>query len=129
MVSCISYIFRYVLVLPSSGIGVANANFCRSGWTRINNVCYAYVQATVTFPEAEQACQNSGGAHLASVVSLYQQAGLLWLVRNGVSDSHVWIGLNDRQTEGLYEWTDSTSVRYMYISFWFREHRFYLPYL
>ena len=69
---------------------------------------YEAFQGAVTWQVAEDYCVNNLGTHLASIHSSTDQANALSIVNN----NDAWIGLNDLNSEGTYEWTDGTAFDY-----------------
>nr|XP_006813569.1 PREDICTED: macrophage mannose receptor 1-like [Saccoglossus kowalevskii] len=74
-------------------------------------VCYKYVfDAEVTWEQAEESCRRTGG-HLLSIKDNREQIyinGRLY----GVNSPKLWIGANDRSSEGGWEWSDGTPFAY-----------------
>lgn len=62
--------------------------------------------------DAEKACMSfNGSTELISVSSAAENAYILRQLKD-MRISQVWIGLNDRQVEGRYEWSDKSSYTY-----------------
>ncbi|XP_045045285.2 C-type lectin domain family 4 member F [Desmodus rotundus] len=74
------------------------------GWKIYGRNMYYFSSDKKTWQEAEQSCVSQG-AHLASVTSAKEQAYLIKFT----STSYHWIGLNDRDREGTWRWTDGTT--------------------
>ncbi len=74
----------------------------------VGDAAFCFVQKT--FVEAEADCVVQGG-HL---ISVHDDALQDWLVATafGIAGSDWWIGLNDLDNEGAFEWTDGTPVDY-----------------
>ena len=70
------------------------------------------VQEKKNWNDAEAHCVKIGG-HLVSIDSREEQNFILRLFKESVGTKG-WIGLNDRNQESLYEWTDGTTVEYEY---------------
>jgi len=70
------------------------------------NKCYKYHSTLTTQPLAEAACVSEGGT-LVSINSADEQNYVVSLSR-----SDIWIGLNDRDTEGIYRWESGAAVVY-----------------
>ncbi|XP_053519370.1 C-type lectin domain family 4 member F isoform X1 [Artibeus jamaicensis] len=74
------------------------------GWKMYGRNLYYFSSDKKTWQEAEQYCVSQG-AHLASVTSAEEQAYLIQFT----STSYHWIGLNDRNSEGTWRWTDGST--------------------
>ncbi|XP_071501645.1 echinoidin-like [Diadema antillarum] len=121
------------LILPNLPGSSAGSCGCPPLWTSFQGMCYRYfTTANVTWEEAERQCQSftkpywDEGAttgqlgHLVSIHSQEEMDFLITLfesVRNKRSSSKhlVWIGLNDRATEGSFVWSDGSEVNF---TFW-----------
>lgn len=62
----------------------------------------------MTWPDADKACRSAGG-DLTSIVSAAESTFITRHVMNGGSDN-AWIGLNDRDNEHTFVWTDGSPV-------------------
>lgn len=60
---------------------------------------------------AESYCLSTYGTHLASIHSDTDQTEAYSLMKNN-SHNFAWIGFNDIEINGIYEWVDSSSVDY-----------------
>uniref|UniRef100_A0A8C1Q2N5 FRAS1-related extracellular matrix protein 1 n=1 Tax=Cyprinus carpio TaxID=7962 RepID=A0A8C1Q2N5_CYPCA len=85
------------------------AQKCPPGWTYHNNYCYILsTERKATWSAAARACRESYNGHLVSVRSKGDM-GWLW----DFSDRKpFWIGLNDRDSEGRWEWVGGEPVTY-----------------
>ena len=64
-----------------------------------------------SWEEARQYCQNLGG-DLASVTDQSENQRILdHIARNGI-DEGLWIGANDKRSEGSFEWSDSKAFSF-----------------
>ena len=86
---------------------------CPSGWPPsllsahdTNGNCYIRMPTAKNFTAAEDNCRVQGG-HLASIASDNEND----IVRN-LNNTQIWIGLNDRDEEDTFVWTDSSSYNY-----------------
>jgi hypothetical protein len=68
---------------------------------------YRFFSASQAWTEADEDCEVIGG-HLVSIADASENA----FVDSLSSVSHVWIGLNDVGTEGVWEWTDGETFGY-----------------
>ena len=81
--------------------------YCQNDWDQYGDRCYWYSSYNqATYATAETNCK-ARGAHLVSINSVYEQAYVLAKLHGG---SNMWLGLNDKQTEGEYVWTDDSNV-------------------
>ncbi|XP_066304553.1 uncharacterized protein [Branchiostoma lanceolatum] len=79
---------------------------CAPGYRNYANNCYKLISTSQDWNSAAQICRQDA-TELASVTSPYEQGFLTsWLKQK------VWIGLSDRQTAGLYTWSDSWPIYY-----------------
>ena len=67
----------------------------------------------MTWPDAEKACKNAGG-HLASILSAAEGTFITKHVLNSINNA--WIGLNDRDNEHTFVWSDGSPV--LVVSWW-----------
>ncbi|XP_071501769.1 macrophage mannose receptor 1-like [Diadema antillarum] len=81
--------------------------YCPEHWYHYESNCYYINNTGITFDEAEQICVNYGG-HLASIHS----GGEMSFIELRLSERDYYIGLGDRDTEGVYTWTDGTPFDY-----------------
>lgn len=92
---------------------------CPSGWLSYGFHCYLFTSGNSTtgktFSDAESDCV-SNNSHLVDIHSFYENAFVvktLPLYADSFSSGNwMWIGLNDIQTEGLYEYTDGGTVTF-----------------
>ncbi|XP_071501608.1 echinoidin-like [Diadema antillarum] len=132
-VSLLCFIVTVGLIMPNLPGSSAGACSCPPLWTAFQGMCYRYFSAeSVTWQEAERQCQSftkpcwdedSTTGQLGHLVSIHSQEEMDFLItlfdsiRNKrVSSKHlVWIGLNDKTTEGSFAWSDGSAVDY---TFW-----------
>lgn len=86
---------------------VVTEDGCPDGWLFFEGNCYLHVNDRHTWAEAEQQCVQVN-AHLASVQSEEEQ---LFLNANG--QDYQWIGLNDKDVQNEFRWTDGAPLTYM----------------
>ncbi|XP_015230321.1 PREDICTED: C-type mannose receptor 2 [Cyprinodon variegatus] len=86
---------------------------CEAFWYTdpVTDSCYQFnFQATLSWSEARISCQQQG-ADLLSIGKLHEQTYI-----NGILNSHssaLWIGLNDLELSGGWQWSDSSPVKYL----------------
>ncbi|XP_074640218.1 lymphocyte antigen 75-like [Tubulanus polymorphus] len=82
---------------------------CPGGFTDYGSVCYKLFTAMKDFALADETCQMYGG-HLASIPDSKTNE----LYKNVAKDSgqSVWIGANDRATEGDFVWTSGKTLQF-----------------
>ncbi|XP_016405558.1 FRAS1-related extracellular matrix protein 1a [Sinocyclocheilus rhinocerous] len=85
------------------------AQKCPRGWTYHNNYCYILSgERKAMWSAAARACKESYNGHLVSVLS---KGDMDWLW--DFSDRKpFWIGLNDRDSKGRWEWVSGEPVTY-----------------
>ena len=97
---------RSMLLLPA--LAAVAAATCPSGWYYYNQYCYGLSSYTATWREAESTCQANGG-HLMSVRDQTEQN----IITNTLHAADAWIGLNDLEDDGHFEWNDGTAYHYV----------------
>ncbi|KAJ8008243.1 hypothetical protein DPEC_G00102780 [Dallia pectoralis] len=82
---------------------------CGKGWTYHQGYCYLLsAERKATWSAALKACRES---HQANLVSISSKAHMDWLWDFG-GRKPFWIGLNDRESRGRWEWVDGEPVTY-----------------
>ncbi|XP_062856759.1 aggrecan core protein [Trichomycterus rosablanca] len=79
---------------------------CADGWEEFKGSCYIHFSERKTWESAEQHCQELD-SHLVSITSQEEQD----FVNNKVAD-YQWIGLNDRDKQNEFHWTDESPMAY-----------------
>jgi len=78
---------------------------CRPGWMEFGGRCY-YVSTeakSVTKDTSDAECRKlDTRAHLPSIGSQQEQD----YIAQYAKDAHIWLGATDRDTEGVWTWTD-----------------------
>ncbi|XP_066135196.1 macrophage mannose receptor 1 [Saccopteryx bilineata] len=86
---------------------------CKEGWSFYNNKClkiFGFVEEErKTWHNAREACKNLNG-NLVSISNEKEQAFLTYRMKD--STFNAWIGLNDRNAEHTFLWTDGAGVHY-----------------
>ncbi|XP_026632903.1 C-type lectin domain family 2 member E-like [Microtus ochrogaster] len=80
------------------------AKICMNAWHKINQNCFFLIQHENSWPVAKQNCENLE-AHLAKFNKQNELEALMSLVNEG---SSYWLGLNKRNLDKLWLWTDGT---------------------
>ncbi|XP_077998784.1 lectin BRA-3-like [Glandiceps talaboti] len=83
-------------------------SICPSTWPTYGGNCYSFIDAENDWIKAESACKSFGG-HLASIHSRQENEFVVGLLP---SSQKVWIGLNDKDWEGEFAWSDGSDVEY-----------------
>ncbi|ELU09437.1 hypothetical protein CAPTEDRAFT_115737, partial [Capitella teleta] len=74
--------------------------------------CYKFSHKSARFSKAEAYCNKEGG----NLVSIHNKAEFDFvktLIKNNRGRPEVLIGLNDRQSEGKWVWTDGTTTDFL----------------
>ncbi|XP_052088196.1 C-type lectin lectoxin-Lio3-like [Mytilus californianus] len=93
-------------------IGVMDHKSCPSDWFVHEDSCYFFSEITnsLTWNGAQEYC-NERGAKLAEPETL-QEGNVLKMEANnkyGVVDNGVWLGGNDMDTDGVWEWSSTNT--------------------
>ncbi|XP_024910181.1 macrophage mannose receptor 1-like [Cynoglossus semilaevis] len=89
----------------------SDLSFCPSHWVPYSGNCY-YLERNQKkmWREAVSACHREGG-DLASIHNIEEQSFII--SQSGYLPTDVlWIGLNDRRNQMLFEWSDNSHVTY-----------------
>ncbi|KAM6957627.1 C-type mannose receptor 2 [Aplochiton taeniatus] len=95
------------------GFCPVKSNDCETFWDTdpLTASCYQFnFQATLSWSEARISCQQQG-ADLLSITKLHEQTYINGLL-TGYSAA-LWIGLNDLDLHGGWQWTDSSPLKYL----------------
>ncbi|KAL7862972.1 hypothetical protein SRHO_G00119560 [Serrasalmus rhombeus] len=79
---------------------------CEEGWVEFMGSCYIHFNEREMWTGAEQYCQELN-AHLVSITSQQEQNFV-----NTLAQDYQWIGLNDRDKQNEFRWTDGSSLQY-----------------
>ncbi|XP_037537284.1 macrophage mannose receptor 1-like [Nematolebias whitei] len=96
-------------VLPSPTEGV-NTGFCSAPWIPYNGHCFHLYRTEKTWSDARSACRKEGG-DLTSIRNVEDQSFVISQLGYASTDE-LWIGFNDKKTEGLFDWTDQSTVSF-----------------
>ncbi|XP_074544941.1 macrophage mannose receptor 1-like [Halichoeres trimaculatus] len=86
----------------------AETGFCSSPWIPYNGHCFYLNRTEKTWSDAQRDCRSRGG-DLVTVRNVEDQSFVISQL-GYTSTDELWIGLNDRKTEGLFEWSDHSTV-------------------
>lgn len=85
---------------------------CETGWTIFQDHCYLINNdALFTWSSAKSYC-TSLNADLLSVSTAEEQTFINEHAQADDPNGRLWIGLNDLNVEGNFEWSDGTDVGY-----------------
>ncbi|KAF3698790.1 Macrophage mannose receptor 1 [Channa argus] len=84
--------------------------FCSDPWIPYNGHCFHLQRIPKTWSDAQKACRTEHG-DLVSIRNVEDQGFVVSQLGYGPSDE-LWIGLNDRRTEGLFDWSDHSTVSF-----------------
>ncbi|XP_053186721.1 macrophage mannose receptor 1-like [Scomber japonicus] len=84
--------------------------FCSNPWIPYNGHCFYLQQTQKTWSDAQTECRKEGG-NLVSIGNVEDQSFLISQLGYAPTDE-LWIGLNDRKTEGLFDWSDHSTVSF-----------------
>ncbi|KAM8872531.1 uncharacterized protein ACB058_004460 isoform 1-T1 [Synchiropus picturatus] len=99
-------------VLTCAALFLCVRSQCQQGWREYENKCYYFSTDAKSWLDANAFCLQ----HHSNLMSIQDLQERLW-VRTQISTEIYWIGLNDRVTEGTWEWTDGSPF-IEYLSFW-----------
>ncbi|KAF3698792.1 Macrophage mannose receptor 1 [Channa argus] len=87
-----------------------HTSFCSSPWIPYNGHCFHLNRTQKRWPDAQRQCRSEGG-DLVSIRNLEDQSFVISQLGYESTDE-LWIGLNDKKTEGLFEWSDHSTVSF-----------------
>ncbi|XP_054882840.1 macrophage mannose receptor 1-like [Poeciliopsis prolifica] len=96
-----------VLASPTA---VLNMGYCSAPWVPYNGHCFRLYRNAQSWSGAQQACRKDGG-DLASIRNM-EDHSFITSELGYASTDELWIGLNDIKTEGLFDWSDHTTVTF-----------------
>ncbi|KAK2822605.1 hypothetical protein Q5P01_022670 [Channa striata] len=85
-------------------------SFCSAPWIPYNGHCFHLNRTQKTWSGAQRQCRSEGG-DLVSIRNLEDQSFVISQL-GYASNDELWIGLNDRKTEGLFDWSDHSTVSF-----------------
>ncbi|XP_040027915.2 macrophage mannose receptor 1 isoform X1 [Gasterosteus aculeatus] len=84
--------------------------FCSRPWISYNDHCFHLNRTQQTWSDAQRECHNERG-ELVSIRNVEDQSFVISQLGYESTDE-LWIGLNDRKTEGLFDWSDHSTVSF-----------------
>uniref|UniRef100_A0A3Q3KWV0 Mannose receptor, C type 1b n=1 Tax=Mastacembelus armatus TaxID=205130 RepID=A0A3Q3KWV0_9TELE len=82
--------------------------FCSSPWIPYNGHCFYLLRTPKKWTDAQKECRKEHG-DLVSIRNVEDQSFVISQLGYASSDE-LWIGLNDRKIEGLFDWSDQSTV-------------------
>uniref|UniRef100_A0A3Q1FIV4 Mannose receptor, C type 1b n=1 Tax=Acanthochromis polyacanthus TaxID=80966 RepID=A0A3Q1FIV4_9TELE len=93
----------FISVLPATG-------FCSTHWIPYNGHCFQLFRTALSWSDAQKQCRKDEG-DLVSIRNVEDQSFVISQL-GYASNDELWIGLNDRRTEGLFDWSDHSTVSF-----------------
>ncbi|KAM9789405.1 LOW QUALITY PROTEIN: macrophage mannose receptor 1-like [Neosynchiropus ocellatus] len=87
-----------------------DAGFCSSPWIPYNGHCFLLSRDQKTWLDAQAQCRSQRG-DLVSIHNVEEQGFVISQLGYGPRDE-LWIGLNDRRTSRLFDWSDHSTVSF-----------------
>uniref|UniRef100_A0A667XPX9 Mannose receptor, C type 1b n=1 Tax=Myripristis murdjan TaxID=586833 RepID=A0A667XPX9_9TELE len=87
------------------------AGFCPSHWIPYNGHCFYLNRDKKTWSQALTECRKEGG-ELARADNVEDKSFLVSQIGYAPATDELWIGLNDKKTEGLFDWSDHSTVTF-----------------
>ncbi|XP_049454403.1 macrophage mannose receptor 1b [Epinephelus fuscoguttatus] len=84
--------------------------FCSAPWIPYNGHCFQLLRTPQTWSGAQKACRKEEG-DLVSIRNVEDQSFVISQLGFASTDE-LWIGLNDIKTEGLFDWSDHSTVSF-----------------
>uniref|UniRef100_A0A8C3ALJ6 Mannose receptor, C type 1b n=1 Tax=Cyclopterus lumpus TaxID=8103 RepID=A0A8C3ALJ6_CYCLU len=84
--------------------------FCSAPWIPYNGHCFHLHRTIQTWSGAQKECRKESG-DLVSIRNVEDQSFVISQLGFASTDE-LWIGLNDIQTEGLFDWSDHSTVSF-----------------
>lgn len=110
-------------ILANIYLFLANIVGCPAGWYGFGDSCYLFRVRSLylrglNWDNARSYCLSFGG-DLASM-SNKSEMDFVYSKSSKARNEHYWIGLNDRQNESLFVWSDGTPYNRSVYSNWYR---------
>nr|XP_020447068.1 macrophage mannose receptor 1-like [Monopterus albus] len=84
--------------------------FCSNPWIPYNSHCFYLQRTPKTWADARRECAKEHG-DLVSIRNVEDQSFVISQLGYASTDE-LWIGMNDRKTEGLFDWSDHSTVSF-----------------
>ncbi|XP_068593729.1 macrophage mannose receptor 1b [Cebidichthys violaceus] len=84
--------------------------FCSPPWIPYNGHCFHLHRTLQTWSDARKECRKEGG-DLVNIRNVEDQSFVVSQLGYASTDE-LWIGLNDITTEGLFDWSDHSTVSF-----------------
>nr|XP_040027916.1 macrophage mannose receptor 1-like [Gasterosteus aculeatus aculeatus] len=84
--------------------------FCAAPWIPYNGHCFHLQRVIQTWSDAQKECRKEGG-DLVSIRHVEDQSFVISQLGFASADE-LWIGLNDIKSEGLFDWSDHSTVSF-----------------
>ncbi|XP_068197546.1 macrophage mannose receptor 1-like isoform X2 [Antennarius striatus] len=84
--------------------------FCSNPWIPYNGHCFHLHRTLQTWSDAKTECRKEGG-DLVSIRNVEDQSFVISQLGYASTDE-LWIGLNDINIEGLFDWSDHSAVSF-----------------
>uniref|UniRef100_A0A8D3DFH1 Macrophage mannose receptor 1-like n=1 Tax=Scophthalmus maximus TaxID=52904 RepID=A0A8D3DFH1_SCOMX len=104
----LGYICYKDMVTPTPTL--TEQGFCSSPWIPYNGHCFHLQRSLQTWSNAQIECRKERG-DLVSIRNVEDQSFVISQLGYASSDE-LWIGLNDRRTEGFFDWSDYSAVSF-----------------
>ena len=85
---------------------MTTTGICVTGFSYFNGKCYKLFDTLTNWDDAKYQCSCTGSYTLASITSAEENEFIKGLLSSGDS---AWIGLNDKETQETYKWSDGTA--------------------
>ncbi|KAI3356029.1 hypothetical protein L3Q82_017308, partial [Scortum barcoo] len=79
---------------------------CPAGWRMFDSTCYFFSTTSASWEQSSQDCRDKG-ADLV-VIESYEEQVVNCSLKSSTKET--WIGLNDREKEGVWKWIDETPL-------------------
>ncbi|XP_067462383.1 macrophage mannose receptor 1-like [Thunnus thynnus] len=96
-----------VMARPTEAV---KTGFCSSPWIPYNGHCFHLDRTKKSWSDAQRECRKEGG-DLVSISNVEDQSFVISQL-GYASNDELWIGLNDKKTEGLFDWSDHSTVSF-----------------
>ena len=90
---------------------------CPTGTYSYGPYCYTFVESKATWSDASDACGKKSNGNLVSITSIGEEeflANTIKTINNSTLTTRAWIGLNDKEKEGTFQWSDNAPINFVY---------------